>query len=366
MSRTFHIAALLLLAIACCGYSHAALAVDVTPKAEFDHLYVEWKSLLVSLRQMRNEYQVTSGTQRTALEDRYRELVDRAKRIAPKLIAAAERAYLEAPNKDSAISDFLVANLVDNVQSDRFEAALRHSKLLLDHKYDNPRIYSFAGKAAFALHDFELAHNYLELAAKAGTLDDSAGAFIAEARPYQRYWKEEQAIREKEAKDDDLPRVEIKTTKGNIVVELFENEAPIATANFINLAEQGFYEGSPFHRVLPNFMAQGGDRPQKPANYDLPDECLRKDARRHFRGSLSMAKTEQPDSGNSQRSITFLPTPHLNGRHTVFGRVLSGWEVLPELTRIQPGENRTADRIIRATVLRKRDHKYVPVKLPPK
>jgi peptidylprolyl isomerase/peptidyl-prolyl cis-trans isomerase B (cyclophilin B) len=82
----------------------------------------------------------------------------------------------------------------------------------------------------------------------------------------------------------------------------------------------------------------------------------------HFRGSLSMANTGQPNTNGSQFFLTFRPTPHLNGRHTVFGRVIEGFEVLPKIQRIDP-EKPTGvepDKIVKATVLRKRDHEYKP------
>ena len=77
---------------------------------------------------------------------------------------------------------------------------------------------------------------------------------------YSRLWAKEAAIREAEAKADNLPRVKLTTNKGEITLELFENEAPQAVANFVTLVKQGFYTDSPFHRVLPDFMAQGGDK----------------------------------------------------------------------------------------------------------
>ena len=113
----------------------------------------------------------------------------------------------------------------------------------------------------------------------------------------------------------------IKTNKGDIEVELFENEAPNTVANFITLVEKGFYNGLSFHRVLPNFMAQGGDPKGDGTGgpgYTIADECSGPNHRLHFRGSLSMAKEARPDTGGSQFFITFVPTSHLDGIHTVF------------------------------------------------
>ena len=106
-------------------------------------------------------------------------------------------------------------------------------------------------------------------------------------------------------------------------------------ANFFTLVKQGFYNGSPFHRVLPKFMAQGGakdEEGQGGPGYTIRCECYRPDYRRHFRGTLSMAHAGR-DTGNSQFFLTFIPTAHLNGKHTAFGRVIEGMEVLADIQR---------------------------------
>jgi cyclophilin family peptidyl-prolyl cis-trans isomerase len=180
---------------------------------------------------------------------------------------------------------------------------------------------------------------------------------------YSELWAKESAIRAAEAKANDLPRVKLTTTKGEITIELFENEAPQTVANFLTLVKQGFYDGSPFHRVLPEFMAQGGaktDEGQGGPGYTIKCECYRPDYRRHFRGTLSMAHAGR-DTGNSQFFLTFVPTPHLNGLHTAFGRVIDGMEVLGDLQRRSPEHQQEApkaDRILKAEVIRDRGHEY--------
>ncbi len=77
---------------------------------------------------------------------------------------------------------------------------------------------------------------------------------------YQGFWKQEQELRQKEAAADDLPRVKLTTTKGDIVIELFENEAPETVGNFLSLVKKGFYDGLTFHRVIAGFMAQAAVR----------------------------------------------------------------------------------------------------------
>ena len=94
-----------------------------------------------------------------------------------------------------------------------------------------------------------------------------------------------------------------------------------------------------FHRVLPGFMAQGGDPKGTGTGgpgYTIPDECNQPNHRQHFRGSLSMAHTDQPNSGGSQFFLCFVPTSQLDGKYTVFGRVINGFDVLAKLKRIDP------------------------------
>ncbi|MBI1902974.1 MAG: peptidylprolyl isomerase [Planctomycetia bacterium] len=170
--------------------------------------------------------------------------------------------------------------------------------------------------------------------------------------------------------DDDplaLPRVLIQTTKGDIEAELFENEAPNTVANFISLAENKFYDDRDFHRVLEHFMAQTGcpeGTGRGGPGYTIKDECTQPNHRQHFIGSLSMAHAG-PNTGGSQFFITFLATRHLDGAHTVFGRVVSGLEVLPKINRRDPESPKPGepDKIISVTVLRKRKHEYKPEKI---
>jgi cyclophilin family peptidyl-prolyl cis-trans isomerase len=177
---------------------------------------------------------------------------------------------------------------------------------------------------------------------------------------YGDFLKKEEEIRAAEAKTNDNPQVEIKTDKGAIKLELFENAAPNTVANFISLVEQKFYDGTKFHRVISHFMVQGGDpnsRNDDPSDdgkgdpgYSFADE-LSGEFRRHFVGSLSMANGG-PNTNGSQFFITHVPTHWLNGKHTVFGRVLEGQDIVNKIV--------DGDKIVAAKVLRKRSHEYKP------
>ena len=129
----------------------------------------------------------------------------------------------------------------------------------------------------------------------------------------------------------------IETNKGPIRIDLFEDEVPETVNNFIFLARHHYYDGVVFHRVLEDFMAQTGDPTGTGTGgpgYQFEDEIV--EGLGHAeRGTVSMANAG-PGTNGSQFFITFGPTPHLDGRHTVFGEVVAGDEVLDALTRIDP------------------------------
>ena len=164
--------------------------------------------------------------------------------------------------------------------------------------------------------------------------------------------------------------LELGTTFGTVLCELYADRAPNTVANFVSLAENKKYDGLKFHRVEPNFVVQGGDpksADDDPTNdgqggpgYQIPCECFADNARLHFRGSLSMAHSGK-DTGGSQFFITHRPTAHLNPDaesqrgHTVFGYVTKGMDVVDKI--------RAGDSITSIQVLSKRDHKYMPRKV---
>jgi len=129
-----------------------------------------------------------------------------------------------------------------------------------------------------------------------------------------------------------MTKAEMHTDKGVMKIELYDQETPITVKNFVDLAKKGFYDGVIFHRVIPNFMIQGGDPTgtgRGGPGYTIQDET-RGDKQYHDRGVLSMANTGQPNSGGSQFFIchTRASTQHLDRKHTCFGKVVEGLEVV--------------------------------------
>lgn len=132
-----------------------------------------------------------------------------------------------------------------------------------------------------------------------------------------------------------MPTAKMNTDKGTMTIEFFEKDAPKTVENFISLAKKGFYDGVTFHRVIPNFMIQGGDPTGTGSGgpgYNIPDE-LTGDNQYHDRGVLSMANTGRPNSGGSQFFICHnrQNTQHLDRRHTVFGKVVDGLDIVDQI-----------------------------------
>ncbi|MCX5777553.1 MAG: peptidylprolyl isomerase [Candidatus Firestonebacteria bacterium] len=140
----------------------------------------------------------------------------------------------------------------------------------------------------------------------------------------------------------------IKTNLGEIVLELFTDKAPKTTANFIALAEKGFYDGVIFHRVIPKFMIQGGDPTgtgRGGPGYKFDDE-FHPDLNHAKAGVISMANAG-PNTNGSQFFITVAPTPFLDNKHAVFGKVIEGMDLAIKISEVPtlPGD-RPKDKVV--------------------
>jgi peptidylprolyl isomerase len=126
--------------------------------------------------------------------------------------------------------------------------------------------------------------------------------------------------------------------QGRVVIKLLPEVAPKTVAQIKTLARQGFYDGTPFHRVIEGFMAQGGDPTGTGGGGSkLPDLPLEASQLHFVRGVCGMARTSNPNSGNSQFFIMFAPAPSLDGQYTIWGRVTQGMDYVDEIKRGAPG-----------------------------
>jgi cyclophilin family peptidyl-prolyl cis-trans isomerase len=334
-------------------------------KAEFEAAGNEMRELMAELTVLQAQYHQPAAD-KAVVENRFKQIATQAQAASDRLEAAALALAVIDPNNADA-RQINVSAAAGAVKADAPDVALDKVKTLDAAGAASPDALLVAAEAARILARLDEATQWLEKARAAGARKDRADEVedaIAHDRPKV---DAEMAKRQAEAAADDLPRVKISTTVGDVVVELFENEAPNTVANFISLVEKGFYDGTPFHRVIGGFMAQGGDPKGTGAGgpgYTIACEVAAPGARQHFLGTLSMAHAG-PDTGGSQFFLTFRPTVHLDGKHTVFGRVIEGFEVLPKIMRTTDEQGRTVegvqpDRIVKAEVLRKRNHPYVP------
>ena len=135
-------------------------------------------------------------------------------------------------------------------------------------------------------------------------------------------------------------KVLLETTKGDIVLELYISEMPITAGNFQKLVEEGFYDGVIFHRVIENFMIQGGDPTgtgMGGPGYRIKDEFTKTDLDKNNRGTISMANAG-PNTGGSQFFINLVDNNFLDGKHPVFGKVTQGMDIVDKIAKVEKNQ----------------------------
>jgi len=339
--------------------------VSGTAPDDFADLIGQWLAIDEQLDVITQQARAATLRDQEVLRPRYLQLVNQAHELLPSLRMATLREYRDRPNQNPEVTMLMLGILAHRVRSDQIDEAMQVASMMLEAECDHLALPNLAGRAAYCAHDFDSAELLLTRAKELNAIEKVSEDYLRDVDVVRSRWNVELQVRQREERDDNLPRVLLETTKGNITLELFENEAPQTVGNFVHLVDSGFYNGLTFHRVVANFMGQSGcpkgDGYGGPG-YSIMDEVGRVGHRNHFSGSLSMAKTKDPNSAGSQFFITFRPVPELDGKHTVFGRVIDGMPVLAELQRREANSRIEPDRILRAEVLRKQDHPYVPTK----
>ena len=352
------------------GLPAAAAPPDkAAAQAEFDAASTEMRTLFSELSALQSQYHLPDAD-KEAIEAKYGELAPRAAAAGIRLENAALALAIVDPNATEA-RKISAESVGGAVKADAPEVALEKAAKLDAAGVAAVDTLLMAAQAAMAVSRPDEAAAWLAKAGKAGAPSAQVQKAVAAIDRERPKIEAEMAKRQAEAAADDLPRVRLSTSVGDVVVELFENEAPNTVANFISLVERGFYDGTPFHRVIGGFMAQGGDPTGTGTGgpgYTIACEVDAPGARQHFRGTLSMAHAGR-DTGGSQFFLTFRPTEHLDGKHTVFGRVIEGFDVLPKIMRTTDDQGRPVagiqpDTIVKAEMVRKRNHPYVPESKP--
>ncbi|MDZ4850850.1 MAG: peptidylprolyl isomerase [Pirellulaceae bacterium] len=353
-----------------------------TPQAlqtRYQRAFEDFRGVVGKIHQVFLSHQVAWTTeydiQRLEL---YSQLLNEAQQRLDGWRVVIAEIYAAAPEGSKQLTDMVFEMLERDAGRDMFEGLLPMARSVLEHASDIPTpILESIGFIGYGNNDLDLAEAaWMKLKERQALSEGITKAL--ETLPEQRAkWKQELKRRAADSARNTNPQVAILTSKGQIVVELFEEEAPQAVANFIFLVEKRFYDKKMFFRVIEHFGSQSGCEKADGsgnAGYTIRGEMDADNHRNIFRGSLVLlsgideqTKQFNPDSGSSQFLISTLPQPASDGKMTVFGRVIEGLPVLGawqrlDLTRKEERNDKSVipDLIIRATVLRKRNHPYVP------
>ena len=297
---------------------------------------------------------------------------------------AAIAAFRDNPNGSAAaaatVMDLLASKLSPRDRNSKYEpaAALKLVETILEIKGNDLGMVSneqpdpdaeplikviYQGYlACYGMQDFERANEYLT------RLENMPIGLKPEVRQMfdstKAAWEKELELRAQDATAN-LPRVKLETSEGDIVIELFEDQAPETVANFISLVEDGFYDGLEFFQVIPSLYARTGCSENDGTT--IPGYRIRSEfenPRSHFAGTVAMHNDGENTAG-SQFMIMHRPDPNLVDKIVAFGRVIEGMDVVYGFKSVNRIRTKGGDAatITKATVIRKRDHEYEPIKL---
>ncbi|MBQ9456061.1 MAG: peptidylprolyl isomerase [Thermoguttaceae bacterium] len=338
--------------------------------AKYRQAQADLKSALREAAELQRKYLgiKTTEEEKEEIGEKLEKISKVVSKIHPKLFDLAEKAWLEEPSReDGEFLNFIIQVLETRMTVGEYERANAIMQGLISLKIPDilPDLYDAAGEIAFMLNDFEQAARYLELAEQNKVLSERCAGFKKDLSYYRTSWAKESVFRQQDSEKKDLPRVTLETTKGKIVLELYEDQTPNTVANFVYLVEKGFYDGMFFEEVIPGVGAFAGrslENPDGGPGWSIRDEFDATNSRNHYRGTISMMRGE-PNSAGSIFFISFSPIKDLDGKYVVFGRVVEGMDVLTKLQIMDPANPdpmAEPDQIEKASAVTKRDHKYRP------
>lgn len=338
--------------------------------AKYRQAQADLKSALREAAELQRKYLgiKTTEEEKEEIGEKLEKISKVVSKIHPKLFDLAEKAWLEEPSReDGEFLNFIIQVLETRMTVGEYERANAIMQGLISLKIPDilPDLYDAAGEIAFMLNDFEQAARYLELAEQNKVLSERCAGFKKDLSYYRTSWAKESVFRQQDSEKKDLPRVTLDTTKGKIVLELYEDQTPNTVANFVYLVEKGFYDGMFFEQVIPGEGAVAGrslENPDGGPGWSIRDEFDATNSRNHYRGTISMMRGE-PNSAGSIFFISFSPIKDLDGKYVVFGRVVEGMDVLTKLQIMDPTNPdpmAEPDQIEKASAVTKRDHKYRP------
>jgi len=329
--------------------------------AVFEQAYDRFREFRIELLSRIRDSQSLTSFERGEI---FREASIRSDELLQETITAAETALAANPN-NAQVRRFLLLIVKKSYEADRFELSARLGRLLLDHGSSNTGLLAVVAHSLLESGKIDDAKEYYLAADKANVLDQKGKAYLEHIDVYKATYEVEQQLRKKDAEKGDLPRVLLRTTRGDVILELFEDEALNVVANFVHLVDEGFYDGLEFYRVMRGYGAVAGC-PNNDGTGDPGHHLLHQSgaSRGHFRGTVSMI----PDRNNrigSRFLISFRMTGNsrFNGKYPVFGRVVEGLDVVMRFNDTNPDIDRGGiepDRILHAEVIRRRNHPYRP------
>lgn len=362
----------------------------------------------IPLPQLQREYEASVDKLRTSLKDfcktrysfeggereqaeywreKWQDASERCKAAADEVSQKGRELFFRTEQPDDQLTNLALQVADDDLQNHRYEdcLAIIDRALALDEKLNGAEnLRRIQAHLRLLTNQFEKASEYYrDHPAAVDDLPDFEKQLLSNLQALSEKFSDELQQRQQDAAADDLPRVEFETNTGKFTIELFENEAPQTVGNFIDLVQKGYYNGVIFHRVKEKFVAQAGGFAFVPSEqgpklsargvpYSIYDEFGPENARSHFRGSVSMANQNAPNTGSSQFFICLAPLTFLDGHHTVLGRVIDGMTSVSDIAfTIREGEKGeeeqikdvTPTMIFSAKVIRKRDHEYEPVRV---
>ena len=305
-------------------------------KKEFDTAITDLRAAVKQVRRTGVIYYESESSMAVTIKQQWDAEAAAANAAFTRVRELAFEYFLTSSTPDPEIMrivDLLTPKLIEEGQLTTCYAA---TKKLMDLNSGDADLANLMGRISILTNDFEYAAEYAHT-----NLQEVEGFPLPERalctfigilnERYQRELK----LREEETKADDLPHAIIETTKGDIVIELFENQAPETVGNFVSLVEAGFYDDMIFHHVLRNILANTGKMSMNralPVGYTIYDESRKPDARHHFRGSVSMyLRSDEENVGGAEFQILMIPAPNMDGKNTVFGRVISDMRIVDAL-----------------------------------
>jgi cyclophilin family peptidyl-prolyl cis-trans isomerase len=316
----------------------------------FREKLVEWNKLRDQTQRVLTKSQgPVSPEELRSLEEAERPLLRQMIALCPEVTKLAEAAWLEKPVTDPKVFEWLDGEIRGALIMGRYLEAYQIGNVILqreEHLDATQRSNSLrlAAMSSFSVNQFDSAKAHLESLQKVG----GKANLLATDKIYIVRWRAEQEIRARESRSNNLPRVNLQITKGDVIIELFKNDAPDTVSEFIAMIEAQKLNNVPLKTISDGMVTAMQISADDSTLNVIKSEVSRSSHRLHFHGSLSVGKFDS--STGTTIVVSLKPVPEWDAKNTVFGRVVQG---MPALEETLHGDREKPDRIIQATILRK-------------